>query len=778
MSTSSAQLDADLAQLHTDAALLHTVIHGDTGTIVTTEGGPVRSMSNAIASITAINFKGAWQPATAYVVKDAFSYNGIVYVAVLSHTSTTVAADLAAGKIGLYQGVIAPTTKVYTAPGDFTPGTTAALVLPYDPGSKDNIDVYFGANYQGPNQYDLTDVNLSFSAPIPLGVTEVFVRIGMLQSSVTPTRGSVGDKELAWGGVLNRVTDSVAAMAALDPTIYSRAFPVGYYQPEDGGGGPYTYSGSTPQSSANGGTIVASTFPGASGCWLLSSVGMVSVKQFGCKGDDVADDTPPWQACMSWCYTNYKAMFLPRGTYKLTSKVSVAGPMTIIGEAISPPVTPALQQGQPVVTIHSTVASGYAMQCGSATYARGGHYENFRIYGGGTAQHGLYLQNQGWDFCIRNVTSEGFTGTGVLFDYVQDGTVTNLSVIDCGTENVYPSFKCINQCNIISFNHLRIEISPFMMDLTNSSDLFFHGCHFEQSEYVSGAQTALNRYSRHSTIVGFGCTDIQFDSCIFAANSVQGVAAHFGVSANTIDYAISFNGTNIRFSKCRFAMNGANRSSRYLNFNGSSSTSVTECTFEAVYTDVNSITLSGTTFVNNDVTWMDDGVSSLFYGIANSAGGSPSIVENNRLYCINPGGVAKTAGYLLTSQTGGSYLLIGYNQISITKYYKHHNAASIAKSWMQAQTVDLTGFSGTLDLELFDINTQFKWAVASTVGSIINMCSGQRVKLWNNSVGTLVVANSGNVVLKGASNASVPQNGVLSLEESGTGFLIESSRNF
>jgi len=666
----------------------------------------------------------------------------------------------------------------FVAGTNFTPGVTTSLTLSQAYGSAANVAVHFDGIYQGTDQYTLNGTQITFTSPIPVGVSKIYIVGGTTLSIYVPAANSVGDGQLSWGNILNRTVDSIAALASLNPSIYTRAFATGYYVAQDGGGGHYVYSSTTPQANANGGTIVASTYAGATGCWLLITIGMVSIKQFGAKGDDTADDTAPTQACMTWCYTNLKAMWVPKGTYKLTSKVSVAGPMTIIGEALSPPVTPAYQQGQPVVTFHSTITSGYAIQCGGPTYARGGHYENFRVYGAETAQHGLYLQNQGWDGCIRNVTVEGFTGTGVMFDYLQDSTVTNLSVIDCGTENLYPSLKLINQCNIIRFEHLRVEISPFMMDVTNSSDLFFSGCHFEQSEYVSGPQTALNRYSRYATIVGFGCTDIQFDSCIIAGNSVQGVAAHFSVNPNTVDYSISFNGTNIRFSKCRFAMNGTNRSSRYLNFNSSSSTSVTECTFEAVYTDVNSITLSGTTFVNNDVTWMDDGVSSLFYGIANTAGGSPSIVENNRLYCINPSGATKTAGYLFTSQTGGSYLLLGYNQISITKYYKHHNAASIAKSWLQSQTVDLTGFGGTIDLELYDINVQFKWTVASTVSSIINMCSGQRVKLYNSSAGTVTVNQAGNIVLKGNVNASMSSNGVLALEENGAGYLIEASRNF
>lgn len=290
MSTSSAQLDADLARLHTDAALLHTVIHGDTSTIVETEGGPVRSMSSAIASITAINFRGAWQAATAYAEKDAFSYSGIVYVSVLAHVSTTIDADLAAGKIGLYQGVIAPMTKIYTAPGDFTPGTTAGLTLPYDPGSKENVVVHFGANYQGPNQYDVAGVALTFNAAIPDGVTEVFVRIGMLQSTVTPSSESVGDKQLVWGATLGRVVDTIADLKALDGTRYKRAFAVGYGV-KGKGGGRYWQDEADAVTPDNGVTCIVADDGKR---WKLIHNGTIALEQAGGVSDNATDDSVAW----------------------------------------------------------------------------------------------------------------------------------------------------------------------------------------------------------------------------------------------------------------------------------------------------------------------------------------------------------------------------------------------------------------------------------------------------------------------------------------------------
>lgn len=626
-------------------------------------------------------------------------------------------------------------------------GTTVNFNLSANPGGINNLDVSISGVTQRPGiDYTwTTGTTLTFTTAPPSGTNNVLARYTQALPVGLLGVGQVTATNLAAGAVADV---AVASGAAIQSSKLSYLAP----------------------------------FTGAVARAVQARLAeRISVKDFGAVGDGVTDDTAAVQACMTWCYNNFKRMFVPTGTYKLTSKVSVPGPMTIIGEAISPPVTPALQQGQPVVTFRSTVTTGYAMQCGSTTYARGGHYENFRIYGAGTAQHGLYLQNQGWDGCIRNVTIEGFTGTGVTLDYLQDSTITNLSIIDCGAENQYPALNIINGSNILRFEHLRLEITPYMMNVNAGADLYFSGCHFETSEYVSGAITALNRYTRYSTIIiNNASTDIQFDSCIFGPNSVQGVAGHFSVSPTSVAAMVSVAGcANVRFSKCRFAMSG-NRSANYLSFNsGTSSTSVTECSFEQVYTDVNAIVLSGTTFVNNDVSWFDDGVSTLMYGLANQPGGSPSIVENNRLYQNISTGQTKTAGYLFTSQTGGSYLTIGYNQNSVSKYYKHHNAASVAKSWMQASNVNLTGFSGTIDFEFYDINAQFYWTGTATITSMANMCSGQRVKLYNSSVGTLTVTNAGgNVVLKGNVNASVPSNGVLTLEENANGYLIEVSRNF
>jgi len=68
----------------------------------------------AIDSLKAFNSRGAWVTATLYAVKDLYLDGATTYVTLIEHTSTSVAADLAAGKVGVHQGA---TLEVLAAPG-------------------------------------------------------------------------------------------------------------------------------------------------------------------------------------------------------------------------------------------------------------------------------------------------------------------------------------------------------------------------------------------------------------------------------------------------------------------------------------------------------------------------------------------------------------------------------------------------------------------------------------------------------------------------------------
>lgn len=97
---------ADVAQLHTDAGLMHQVVHGGIADTVATEGGAIPTAANAVNTLKAYNIRGAWVSGMTLAMKDIFTNNGIAYVTLspAPFVSTDVAADVAAGRVGVHQG--------------------------------------------------------------------------------------------------------------------------------------------------------------------------------------------------------------------------------------------------------------------------------------------------------------------------------------------------------------------------------------------------------------------------------------------------------------------------------------------------------------------------------------------------------------------------------------------------------------------------------------------------------------------------------------------------
>lgn len=155
--------------------------------------------------------------------------------------------------------------------------------------------------------------------------------LALLANNVDPTLGAalIGFD----GGTLanfflsknNRVVDSIAALRALTKTTYTRAFVTGYYAAGDGGGAPYWYDPTDTTSADNGGTIIVASDGGR---WKLANIDVITVKQFGAKGDGTTDDTAAIQNTINAFPSGNCRIRFPKGVYKVTSAITVANGRT------------------------------------------------------------------------------------------------------------------------------------------------------------------------------------------------------------------------------------------------------------------------------------------------------------------------------------------------------------------------------------------------------------------------------------------------------------------
>lgn len=115
---------------------------------------------------------------------------------------------------------------------------------------------------------------------------------------------------------LGHVIASIAALRLINSSDYTKCFLTGYATSGDGGGGQYYLDPSDSTSADNGGTIIVATDGGR---WKLAYTGLVSVKQFGAKGDGTTDDTAAFNAALAAVV----AVRAPASTYNLAGTVNV-----------------------------------------------------------------------------------------------------------------------------------------------------------------------------------------------------------------------------------------------------------------------------------------------------------------------------------------------------------------------------------------------------------------------------------------------------------------------
>jgi hypothetical protein len=96
---------------------------------------------------------------------------------------------------------ISPNVEIFKANVDFTPGVSLALTLANQYMSASNVEVFFDASFQGPDQYSIAGYGMVFTSPIPDGVSSVYVRGGISRLVGAPSDGTVTTPKLVDGSV-------------------------------------------------------------------------------------------------------------------------------------------------------------------------------------------------------------------------------------------------------------------------------------------------------------------------------------------------------------------------------------------------------------------------------------------------------------------------------------------------------------------------------------------------------------------------------------------------
>jgi hypothetical protein len=441
-------------------------------------------------------------------------------------------------------------TDVFRASnGDFVAGTTTSLTLSRDPGTADNVFVW----WDGAPQFDfsLSGSTITFTEPIYPGTTVVRVRTGTTISALVPADGSVGDAQLQWGDGLQRCFSSISSLRATQDTRYHLAFVTGYYAPRDGGGGPYIVDPADTTSADNGGSIIVD---GLGRRWKLNTPPDWYVEQFGGGGiGGGADDA---------VYINKAIAALPDrgGTVRLMGKqYNISTPIHIgngdggankstkngvrligagggFGTASPPPTN---------IQAFAAIAGAMINITGAISDV---YLEGFKLYANLQAEGCIYL-TASCGTQIRNVSGNQYTKFGMWW---------HGGAAPTGNYNINNQ---INNCIFASTanNHSGLFMDGVASVFNDTWLTTFDACRFD-------TMSATGSYAGYFAFVD----SITFTRCHFVGDNVSGVGkpGSYGVYFNAVgnnDFP-----SGISFAHCSILSTFVNESTDKMNI----------CTFE------------------------------------------------------------------------------------------------------------------------------------------------------------------------------------------------------
>lgn len=313
-----------------------------------------------------------------------------------------------------------------------------------------------------------------------------------------------------------RVVDSIAALKALSKAANSRVFVSGYYSAGDGGGGNYWYDSTDITSADNGGSIIVAADGGR---WKLINNGQISVKQFGAKGNGIADDTQNIQNAINYLITVGGTLYFPNGKYIISGTGLIVDQSALSSDATLTRINIVGDgRGNTEIVYPGT---------GSAIYYKGSsvsgglhayfNLEDLRITGAAGNGNGVLISN-GSSVTLSRLTITGFL-YGILGYDILSSQISNCSVL-FNINGVTLQRQSTSNPNSISFeNNIIGNNAEHGISIANPTTVSFTGGSIEGNG-ITGVGASRGGIIIDATVIANeGAFSASFDSVYFEANT-------------------------------------------------------------------------------------------------------------------------------------------------------------------------------------------------------------------------------------------------------------------
>lgn len=178
----------------------------------------------------------------------------------------------------------------------------------------------------------------------------------------------------------------------------------------------------------------------------------------------------------------------------------------------------------------------------------------------------LYFEKIAREFYLQNINICGFKRQGIHGVNLYDGNAVGVTIIHCGTDNLYPALHLSgtgsDNSNALKWYNLHIEFSQYMLLIDNySRHNYFIGCKFEAGEHGLSTKPLFPPMR-----IAASAEENSFTECQFVMRHATEITTYTSPSLQPYFFKIDNNLT--RISDCDFSTPGRS-GAKWINHTGS-----------------------------------------------------------------------------------------------------------------------------------------------------------------------------------------------------------------